>query len=138
MTIEEEFFKAFGIEPDCSYLFLIDEKGINEAARTLSLGSKADLKRFIVNCGRKGRVVKSTNSPHIYYPEITDRKLLELICIHNDYVGCNIMELIPKSSIESVKDELLCKMIYCLADKYLYKNFKEDIKNKVRKLFKEE
>lgn len=79
--IEEEFFKVFGIEPDCSYLFLIERKGTNESARTLSLGSKSDLKRFIVNCGGKGRVVKSTNSPHIYYPEITAEKLLDIASI---------------------------------------------------------
>ena len=79
MSEIEKMYKIAGIKPDCTYLFLVDGNGENEAARTISIGSKADLKRLIVDCGVKGRVIKSTNTLKPFYPPFTTEKQLELI-----------------------------------------------------------
>lgn len=122
--LEKQFFKVFGIDPDCTYLFLIDGNGENKAARTMSFSSKADLKRFVCECGGKGKVIKASGSPHIYYPEITDRILLKLIC----KAYC-LMLSIQGSSIELLKESILREFIY----------WQEDVdKSEIQQLFKEE
>lgn len=79
MSEIEKMYENADIKPDCTYLFLVDGNGENEAARTISIGSKADLKRLIVNCGVKGRVIKSTNTLKPFYPPFTTEKQIELI-----------------------------------------------------------
>ena len=85
MSEIEKMYENANITPDCTYLFLVDGNGENEAARTISIGSKADLKRLIVDCGVKGRVIKSTNTLNPFYPPFTAEKQLELIkwCLDN-------------------------------------------------------
>ena len=73
-----KLYENAGIKPDCTYLFLVGGNGENEAARTISIGSKADLKRLIVDCGVKGRVIKSTNTLKPFYPLFTAEKQIEL------------------------------------------------------------
>ena len=75
----EKLYENAGVEPGCTYLFLVDGNGGNEAARTISIGSKADLKRLIVDCGVKGKVIKSTNTLKPFYPPFTTEKQLFLI-----------------------------------------------------------
>lgn len=79
MSEVEKLYELAGVKPDCIYLFLVDGNGENEAARTISIGSKADLKRLIVDCGVKGKVIKSTNTLKPFYPPFTAEKQLELI-----------------------------------------------------------
>ena len=79
MSEIEKMFENAGIEPDCTYLFLVDGNGQNEAVRTMSISSKKDLKRLIVDCGVKGKVIRSTNTPKPFYPPFTAEKQLELI-----------------------------------------------------------
>ena len=79
MSEIEKMYENAGIKPDCTYLFLVDGNGENEAARTISIGSKADLKRWIVDCGVKGKVIKSTNTLKPFYPPFTAEKQISLI-----------------------------------------------------------
>lgn len=58
----EKMYKNAGIEPDYTYLFIVD-------GNTISIGSKTDLKRLIVDCGVK--------KP--FYPPFTTEKQIELI-----------------------------------------------------------
>ena len=80
-----KLYENAGIKPDCTYLFLVDVNGENEAARTVSIGSKADLKRLIVDCGVKGRVIKSTNTLKPFYPPFTAEKQIKLLEFNYKY-----------------------------------------------------
>lgn len=75
----EKLYENAEVEPNCTYLFLVDGNGENEAARTISIGSKADLKRLIVDCGVKGKVIKSTNTLKPFYPPFTAEKQLNIV-----------------------------------------------------------
>ena len=77
MTEVERLYSLAGLKPDCTYLFLVDGKGV-ESARTMSIGCKADLIRLIVDCGVKGKVIRSTSSPKPFYPPFTAEKQIEL------------------------------------------------------------
>lgn len=93
--IEQEFYKAFDIKPDCLYHFLIEGKG-DPVTRTIVFHNKQCLTDFITISKGKGRVIKNGITPHIYYPEITDRRLLKLIVALNHYappVGDSIDEI---------------------------------------------
>ncbi len=79
MSEIKKMYKNANITPDCTYLFLVDGNGENEAARTISIGSRADLKRLIVDCGVKGRVIKSINTLKPFYPPFTAKKQLEIV-----------------------------------------------------------
>ena len=98
MSEIEKMYENAGIKPDCTYLFLVDGNGENEAARTISIGSKADLKRWIVDCGVKGKVIKSTNTLKPFYPPFTAEKQIELIkwLAKKDDYTCNYCEIEPR------------------------------------------
>ena len=57
---------------------------------------------LIPSCGLIGKV-------YMKYPEITDRRLLELICINNEYSGW-WEDLIVPIKIETIKDKALKKL----------------------------
>lgn len=82
--IEKQFFDTFGIVPklDCKRC----------GAKTFALGQCAE-----VDC-------KKT------YPQITDRILLELICINNRHY-ITLEDLICPKNIETIKESVLKKMI---------------------------
>ena len=94
--IEQHFFKVFGIEKRCLYPKLCKYKGQCECT-----------------CA------------HYTYPEITDRKLLEMICI---LVKTQTSYPINKSNIKDIKDEVLQRCV----------NLKSYIKHQIQQLFKEE
>lgn len=98
MTIEEDFFKAFGIEKR-KHAFLFSELD----------GSK------------------------YYYPKITDRKLLELICILNNLTG-RLIELCS-DDINTLKEEILK---ICLSNYEVFRlSYKNEFIKQVQKLFEE-
>ena len=68
------------------------------------------------------------------YPQITDRILLELICIHNTYLGANLYSL----DYESLKKEILKDLINEQESRELKKDYvADDMKQQVRTLFEE-
>lgn len=68
--LEQEFFKVFGIEQKCkSTKFDNNDQKCEECIADYIIGCSCDEK---------------------YYPKITDHKLLEMICILNDYEGINV------------------------------------------------
>ena len=103
MTIEEEFFKTFGIEKQCKHPIKHDE------------------------CIQSG--LCSRNCEYYLYPEITAEKLLQLICIYNNY--SNIYGQYPIMllglNMNALKEHILVRCI----------NYKEELKQQVRKLFEE-
>ena len=112
--IEEKFFQCFGIKPKC-------------VKRTLKLAMHGydendlpeDLRQFI----------SSQAQVYHVYPEITDRILLELICI----LASNPIRILFESMLSGIKEVELLKnsiLLTCIANK-------DTIKHQVRTLFEE-
>ena len=92
MTIQEEFFKTFGIEPKY--------KCANKNAKGLEYEcTDGDLSKF-----------KTCKDVNFIYPEITDRILFELICIMNRYSE-NAGFLVFGENIKDVKKHILKLLI---------------------------
>ena len=105
--IEKTFFDTFGIEPE-------EEKYCLWECKEPSLEH--------VPCNKECEYQRHD----IYYPEITDRRLLELICIHIKYLTFGILS----HNVEKLKNEILTDL-----------RIKKDvgnIYNEVRTLFEEE
>ena len=69
------------------------------------------------------------------YPQITDRILLELICIHNTYLEANLYSL----DYESLRKEILKDLINEQESREIKKDYvSDDMKHQVRTLFEEE
>ena len=123
--IEQEFFKAFGIEKRWKYFvkhigktYYCDKQGILE-----NISCFVDFKNAKVY-----KVVK-------HYPEITAEILLKIICILNDFEGIDVKATTP----EKLKEELLKQCIepfeYPIAFEEHYEIDK--LYQQVRSLFKE-
>ena len=79
--LEKQFFSTFGIEPICP-------KG----------------------CTIIGLSRNCENCEYAYYPQITDRILLELICLNNRHY-ITLEDLICPKNIETIKESVLKKLI---------------------------
>ena len=105
--LEKQFFDTFGIEPI--------KKQESE----------------LVAIGENIRGLKRAEKPFYEYPQITDRILLELICLKNTYLWETHM-----STVNELKNILLNKYIEhvnLMADE----NEKQEYINQVRALFEE-
>lgn len=109
--LEEQFFKTFGIKPFCD--LPCNKRGVECTDNTY--------------CGNK-------------YPEITDRRLLEMVClvadIHN-YSG-DVFD-IEQNSINELKKFILRFLINYMKTEHtdtFYKN--DEVKICIQQLFKEE
>lgn len=100
--LEQEFFKVFGIEPK---IYETDGRDIDDNGDVCSW--------YIEEI----------------YPEITDRKLLEMICIYNSTYtnGYTNYSLLNERNIEKLKEQILKN---CLI-------VRDDIKHQIQQLFKE-
>ena len=106
--IEKQFFDTFGIVPklDCKRC----------GARNFALGQCAE-----VDCEKT-------------YPQITDRILLELICINNIYLETNLYSL----DYEALKEEILRDLISEQELRELKKDYvSDDMVQQVQVLFEE-
>ena len=102
-NIEEEFYKTFLIEQKCKN-FRKNDQGCEECVADYIVGCKCDAK---------------------YYPPITDRILLELICI----LGTIHLNIITQgTTIKQLKDYILNE---CIENR-------KCISEQVRKLFESE
>lgn len=82
----------------------------------------------------------NTNQFVDVYPEITERKLLEMICIYNSFQNDEASLFIP-FDINNVKDIALQVITKSIKDKSLnnyYCNDVEKLKTNIQQLFKEE
>lgn len=101
--LEKQFFDTFGIEP---------------------IGCKDNK-----NCTG---VLDCTQCPNAKYPQITDRILLELICISKQITMLSDF-FMYRPSIEELKNNILENMLN--KDLFNFKN--KDIKHQIRTLFEE-
>ena len=128
MTIEEEFFKTFGIEPkmlcNCEFKNLHDyriEYGSDECDKMDSEEEKP--------CETCIKGIKAFP----LYPEITDRKLLELICILDSFTVQSYLKKQP-FDINVLKADILSRCLF-LEDCGIAK---DRLKQQVKALFEGE
>ena len=110
MTIEVEkhFFNIFGIDPI----------GCNDNQ----------------NCTGTLDCIECSN---VKYPEITDRILLELICILSEWRQyCDSDYVIKAINIDNLKEDILKDCLH-MSNWYEFKKCGKDIKHQVRTLFEE-
>lgn len=104
--LEEQFYKTFGIEPTVYSIW-----------------------------DSKETQIKNFNSFEVY-PEITDHRLLQMICILNDYEGINV----KGNKIEELKEELLKQCIEYFKYPIAFEESNDlcNLHNHIQQLFKEE
>lgn len=114
--IEKTFFDTFGIEPYDRYYNCKD-----------NLEGECKLEQTCDICEK---------SEDVYcYPDITDRILLELICIHNTYLDANLYSL----DYDSLKKEILKDLINEQESREFKKDYiSDDMEHQVQALFKEQ
>lgn len=103
--LEEQFFKVYGVEKKCQCKNFIND---------------ADCFRIHTEC-------KEYN-----YPEISDRKLLEMICIFSQHCNFGRWNKYAMHSIDDFKYIMLSQLI-----EYQNKRYTYGIKEKIQQLFKE-
>ena len=118
MTIEEEFYKTFNINKT-SFDFTCNKKHCNK---------KRLIGRFVcLECNNE------TKKEIKVYSEITDRILLELICILNKHTGETTL---TTEEYKDIKKEILKEILFTYEQ--MRKPYKKELTNQVQKLFKEE
>ena len=121
--LEQEFFKVFGIKQEYQYY-------VRDMGRTY-VGNKQmliDNKHLFMDKERKrSRRLYVANVSKVY-PKITDRKLLEMICILSAYNY--IFEDLKADDIEQLKEEII-KLFFD------YPLIAEEEKTNIQQLFKE-
>ena len=125
--LEQEFFRAFGIEPEFGYWCkrfdetnIADCNGIKEPSNKCAKCENGYIK-------------------YKFYPVITAEKLLQMICIYNSFQNDEASLFIP-FDISNVKDIALQVITKSVKDKSLnnyYCNDVEKLKTNVLQLFKE-
>ena len=117
--LEQEFFEAFGIEQKTNgceeYFYMPDAESCKECE------DKPCLK-------------------HLEYPQITDRKLLEMICIINEFISMfnwKQIKYISTFEFETLKENILKDLIWILNNKCNDITAKQ-LKHQIQQLFKEE
>ena len=125
--IEQEFFKAFGIEKRWKYFvkhigetYYCDKQGILE-----NIGCFVDFKNAKVY-----KVVK-------HYPEITAEILLKLICIYNNFEYSANFSTNAKDT-NKLKEHILIDMLGLIEDRFLLEKYREKLKAQVKALFEED
>ena len=76
---------------------------------------------------------------YLKYPEITPEKLLEMICIYNEFQNCADYMVTP-TNINTLKDNFLKIIIKSVNDKYMNTYFCNDdkkLKTKIQQIFSE-
>lgn len=137
--LEQEFFKVFEIEPKYQDACTVEDKYWQNE----ELANKYGTFDMYMNakCGNQENCTTQCSCAYTkeIYPEITDKILLDLICLHNS--SCRYAEdLYTPCELENVKEEFLEEIINiqkCPDEVYYYEG-NEDFKYQVQQLFKGE
>ena len=117
--LEKKFFDTFGIEPYYKYL-LVDK---TSRCNNEKLFDKTNFIDF-VKSGKDYLLLKVIK----YYPKITRRILLELICILTKFYGELVLE--QCTDVKDLKEQVL--------NIFIRTSYKDNFKHQVRTLFEEE
>ena len=126
--LEKKFFNAFEIKP--KYTYLVTDMFYTSDSHSYEV-TKNDLIKYFgdKNCGRyKVMEVYKT------YPQITDRILLNLICIANEYLDYPTSTNIKNIQARTLR--MLLKVKKYFKDTYSSQDWHNELVRKVRKLFK--
>lgn len=131
--LEKQFFDTFGIEPKIDYLCPKCNVPMYKVWRSDGCGYTCSHQTHTEELKHE---TEMENYKKAYrYPQINDRILLELICIHNTYLEANLYSL----DYESLKKEILKDLINEQESRELKKDYiSDDFKHQVRTLFEEE
>lgn len=113
---ELEFYKAFGIESNDHYIVKYNN-GKNE----LYSESRDQALKDVLLVG---------GDMEAHYPPITDRRLLELICVHLQYLGDNFASL----ELDDLKKEILDDLTREVDKRAGNDDYSLDLYNDVRKI----
>lgn len=80
----------------------------------------------------KGSIAENDKGEKVVYPEITDRRLLEMICIFSQHCNFGRWNKYAMHSIDDFKYIMLSQLI-----EYQNKRYTFGIKEKIQQLFKE-
>jgi hypothetical protein len=134
--LEQEFFKVFGIEPKiedgCKYA---DNYWNNERLANLYGTFDAYLKEKCPYENKECYTICSYCYDKEVYPEITDRKLLEMICILQRFKDITFNNLYFEN-IEHLKNEVLSQIYKCKLK--LHEFNAKQLQRQIQQLFKEE
>lgn len=132
--LEKRFFQRFGIEPRYEDACTVEDEYWNNEELANEYGTFDQY----MNCKCGDQENCTTECSFAYqrevYPQITDRILLELICIHNTYLETNLYSI----DYESLKKEILKDLINEQESRELKNDYvSDDMKHQVRTLFEE-
>lgn len=120
--LEKQFFDTFGIEPRYKSYFC---DGWSRIVEGKYFTDKKEAEKF-------GMVIDEPK-----YPQITDRILLELICILTEWRQyCASDYIIKAINIDILKNDILKDCLY-MSNWYEFKKCGKDINHQVRTLFEE-
>lgn len=130
--LEKKFFDTFGIEP--KYAYLVTDMFYTSDSHNYE-ATKNDLIKYFSdkNCGRYKVIEVYKN-----YPQITDRMLLELICIKNKEL-ISIVQ-VRGNNLEELKSYILQTWAHWYtyySSLPVHKERADKFKQQVRTLFKE-
>ena len=120
--LEQEFFKVFGIEP----------KWKDKRVKNIKTYYTEEQAQYL-------RETTKNRNIQLCYPEITDRILIELICLLSELEKFMITNEYKPFSFN--KENLKANVLLKLADWvhwYKFKNIEDDIKLQIQQAFKEE
>lgn len=120
--LEREFYDTFGIKP----------KWKDKRVKSIKTYYTEEQAQYL-------RETTKNRNIQLCYPEITAKKLLEMICIYNEFQN-NCDYLVVPINIKTFKDDFLKIMIKSVNDKYTNEYFCNDInryKTEIQQLFKE-
>lgn len=132
--LEKQFFQCFGIEPKYQDTCTVEEKYWQNEELANEYGTFDQYMN--AKCGNQENCSLECSCAYQkeIYPQITDRHYLELIVIHNIYIGMKLYHL----DIKGLKEEILQDLI----DEQELRDIKkehvsDDFKHQVQQLFKE-
>lgn len=125
--LEQEFYDTFGIEPEIDY----DYKTVIQNVTKTGYWFDREYLIKMFNDNQKFKVIQVRKN--ISYPEITAEKLLEMICILNNYGKYDCWGV----TIARLKKAILENCIVVVISKSLNNVILEQFKQQIQQLFKE-
>lgn len=135
--LEKQFYRTFGIEPKYQDACTVEDKYWQNE----ELANKYGTFDMYMNakCGNQENCTTQCSCAYTkeIYPEITDLKLLQLLCIYNDMQGCVELCITP-CKYEDAKEMILSTLII---EKFAMINcdkgtYMDVMTNQIQQLFK--
>ena len=133
--LKKAFFSVFGIEQE--YQYHVRDMGRSYVGNKQMLIDNKHL--FLDKERRRSRRLYVANVSKIY-PEITAEKLLQMICIYNEFQN-NCDEFFIPTNINTLKEKFLMLITKVIKDKIANRYFCNDVekfKHQIQQLFNED